>query len=77
MSYDNNEAKLTTPEGEQSVPQRYVCSICGFVYDASEGMPDRGIAPGTPFSDLPEGWKCPVCGAKQEYFNAREKRKQE
>lgn len=50
---------------------RYVCGICGFVYDPAIGDPNHGIAPGTAFEDLPKTWKCPVCGAKEEYFKAK------
>ena len=30
--------------------------------------PDNGIAPGTPFEELPDGWICPVCGEPKEVF---------
>lgn len=30
---------------------KYVCSVCGYVYDPEEGAEDQGIAPGTPFED--------------------------
>ena len=42
---------------------KYTCIVCGYVYDPEHGDPDRGIAPGTSFDDLPEDWECPVCGA--------------
>ena len=29
---------------------RYVCTICGYVYDPEQGDPDNGVAPGTPFA---------------------------
>ena len=41
---------------------------CGYVYDPAEGDPEHNIPPGTPFSDLPEDWVCPRCGAEKEYF---------
>jgi flavin reductase (DIM6/NTAB) family NADH-FMN oxidoreductase RutF/rubredoxin len=47
---------------------RYVCSVCGYVYDPAAGDPDNGIAPGTRFEDLPESWTCPVCGAEKSKF---------
>ncbi|HXL02983.1 MAG TPA: rubredoxin [Candidatus Atribacteria bacterium] len=47
---------------------RYVCLICGYVYDPRQGDPDFGIEPGTPFSQLPEDWICPVCGASKDQF---------
>ena len=37
---------------------RYVCTACGYVYDPAEGDPDGGIAPGTPFEDIPDDWVC-------------------
>jgi len=50
--------------------QSYVCVICGFTYNPEEGDPSMGIAPGTPFEDLPEDYKCPICNASKEYFKA-------
>jgi flavin reductase (DIM6/NTAB) family NADH-FMN oxidoreductase RutF/rubredoxin len=46
----------------------YTCSICGFQYDPEEGDPTLGIPPGTPFEDLPDDYKCPICNAGKEYF---------
>ena len=46
----------------------YICGICGYVYSESKGDPDRGIAPGTPFENLPDTWVCPVCGASKSEF---------
>ena len=37
---------------------KYVCQACGFVYDEELGDPERGIAPGTKFEDLPEDYTC-------------------
>jgi rubredoxin len=48
--------------------KKYVCSVCGYVYDPAEGDPDGGIAPGTAFENLPDSWVCPVCGAGKEDF---------
>jgi rubredoxin len=47
---------------------RYVCTVCGYVYDPGSGDPDNGIAPGTAFKDLPDDWVCPVCGAPKSDF---------
>ena len=47
---------------------RYQCEICGYIYDPQKGDSDSGIAPGTPFSDLPESWHCPQCGASKADF---------
>ncbi len=49
--------------------KRYVCEICGYVYDPVLGDPDAGIEPGTAFEDLPEDWVCPDCGAPKAAFS--------
>ena len=41
---------------------KYVCDICGYVYDPELGDPDNGVAPGTPWEEVPEDWTCPLCG---------------
>ena len=47
---------------------KYVCSVCGYVYDPQQGDPDNGVDPGTKFEDLPDSWDCPVCGASKDDF---------
>ena len=51
-----------------SFPKKYKCTICGHVYDPAEGDPDSGIPPGTAFEDIPDDWKCPVCGVTKDDF---------
>jgi len=48
--------------------QKYVCTVCGYVYDPAKGDADGGIAAGTAFEDLPDDWTCPVCGAQKSEF---------
>ena len=48
--------------------QKYVCTVCGYIYDPELGDPDNDIAPGTPFEELPEDWECPNCGAPKSDF---------
>ena len=47
---------------------KYVCSICGYIYDEAMGIPEAGIAPGTKWEDLPDDWVCPICGATKAEF---------
>jgi rubredoxin len=47
---------------------KYVCSVCGYIYDPALGDPDNGVAPGTAFASLPDGWTCPECGAAKDAF---------
>jgi rubredoxin len=50
--------------------KKYVCKICGYIYDPAEGDPGSSIKPGTPFEELPDSWVCPVCGAPKSEFEA-------
>jgi rubredoxin len=52
----------------RKVMDRYVCSVCGYVYIPENGDPDNGVAAGTKFEDLPDDWVCPVCGASKSDF---------
>jgi rubredoxin len=49
--------------------KKYVCDVCGYVYDPAEGDPDNGVDAGTAFADLPEDWVCPLCGASKDDFS--------
>ena len=48
--------------------KKYVCKLCGYVYDPQAGDPDNNVPPGTPFEKLPETWVCPLCGAGKGEF---------
>ena len=48
---------------------KYVCDICGWVYDEDEGAFDVGIAPGTKFEDIPDDFACPLCFAGKDSFS--------
>ena len=48
--------------------RKFICSICGYIYDEAIGDPERGIAPGTKWNDVSEDWNCPLCGAMKSDF---------
>ena len=50
------------------IMDKYICEVCGYEYDPEIGDPDNGIAAGTPFEELPEDWKCPLCAVGKELF---------
>jgi rubredoxin len=56
------------PWEEGEIMEKYVCTVCGYVYDPDIGDPDNGVDPGTPFDSLPGDWTCPVCGASKDLF---------
>ncbi len=45
--------------------KKYVCTVCGYIYDPAVGDPDNGVKPGTAFEDVPADWVCPVCGVEK------------
>jgi rubredoxin len=47
---------------------KYVCDVCGYVYDPEVGDPENGIPAGTAFEALPDSWVCPLCGMGKEVF---------
>jgi rubredoxin len=51
---------------------KYVCTVCGYVYDPEKGDPTSEIAPGTAFENLPDDWICPECGVGKDQFKKME-----
>ena len=74
LGYENLEAKTVVdldnppeskPVGDIMIKQasgKYVCSVCGYVYDPAEHD-------GVPFESLPDDWKCPRCKQSKDKFN--------
>ena len=51
---------------------KWVCNICGYVYDPEVGDPDNGVAAGTAWEDVPADWVCPLCGVGKDDFSPEE-----
>ena len=56
--------------------KKYVCDVCGYIYDPEVGDPDNGVEPGTAFEDVPEDWVCPLCSVGKDQFSVVEDQKQ-
>jgi len=52
----------------EAILAKWVCNICGLVYDEALGDPERGIPPGTHWKDVPDDWVCPDCSASKDSF---------
>lgn len=63
MSEAANEKTLA-----EQAPPSYECRACGYTYVPAKGDGKNNIPPGTLFTDLPQSWKCPVCGARKTAF---------
>ena len=57
---------------ERCIPRRWKCTACDYVYDPAKGDPETGIAPGTPFEEIPDDWACPLCGLAKDAFRPME-----
>lgn len=51
---------------------KYICTICGWIYDPELGDPDSGIEAGTAFADISDDWVCPECGVGKDGFEPYE-----
>jgi rubredoxin len=75
MSQDDLEAppiETETSEPEVVDPRYldvYECGACGYSYEPAKGDNAGKISAGTAFPDLPDAWRCPVCGARQDRFS--------
>lgn len=58
-------------KGDKRLMKKYVCTVCGYVYDPEAGDPDSGVAPGTSFENISGDWLCPVCGVGKDMFEAQ------
>lgn len=61
------EEKETEDSSASSGLAKWQCP-CGYIYDPAKGDPEHGIKSGTPFEELPDDWKCPVCGIPKSRF---------
>ncbi len=81
LGYENLESKkvIDLDNPPETIPPtdvviktatgKYICSVCGYVYDPAVGDPENGIPAGTKFEDLPDDWRCPRCKQGKEKFN--------
>ena len=51
---------------------KYICDVCGYVYDEVVGDPDNGIAPGTKWEDVDDDFLCPLGGVGKDQFSVEE-----
>ena len=65
-------AKEKTAASEKTLaeqaPSSYECRSCGYVYVPSKGDNQGKIPAGTRFTELPNDWRCPVCGVRKTQF---------
>ncbi len=52
--------------------KKYVCVVCGYIYDPEVGEEGAGVAAGTAWEDVPEDFLCPLCGVGKDQFEVSE-----
>lgn len=52
--------------------EKYICNVCGYIYDPEVGDLGGGVKSGTAFGDLPANWVCPLCGVSKDEFSVYE-----
>jgi rubredoxin len=60
---------MTPSANDTATVTKWICDVCGYVYDEALGIPEEGIAPGTRLQDLPDDWFCPECGVGKNDFS--------
>jgi rubredoxin len=67
--FNSDLKKPVMSESSNQTPLRkWMCVVCGYIYDEAIGVPDEGIAPGTRWEDVPDAWTCPDCGTTKDDF---------
>lgn len=57
-----------TPTDGLGAWQKFICPACGYIYDEAVGDLESGLPAGTRFKDIPDEWRCPLCGTKKSDF---------
>ncbi|WP_339136328.1 MAG: rubredoxin [Candidatus Electrothrix sp. GW3-4] len=46
--------------------KKYVCTVCGYIYEPEVGDEENDIVRGTEWDNVPEDWTCPICGCEAD-----------
>jgi len=63
-----NREIMTATGAPVEAYRKFMCVVCGFIYDEEAGLPEEGIAPGTRWEEIPDTWTCPDCGVTKDDF---------
>ena len=62
------ETDYLSYKNKNIMKKKFICTVCGYIYNEAVGDPEHGIAPGTRFEDLPADYECPLCGVGTDLF---------
>lgn len=63
---------LKFKEKGENIMKKYVCTVCGYIYDPEVGEESANVAAGTAWEDVPEDFLCPLCGVGKDQFEPSE-----
>jgi rubredoxin len=67
-SHDRRILAMSVSSNQATALRKWMCVVCGYIYDEAEGVPEEGIATGTRWEDVPDTWTCPDCGTTKDDF---------
>lgn len=62
------KSNMSPSSTETTLLRKWMCVVCGYIYDEAVGVPEEGIAAGTRWQDVPDTWTCPDCGTTKDDF---------
>ncbi|GLQ91741.1 hypothetical protein GCM10007901_06910 [Dyella acidisoli] len=68
MLFTSIQRVLMNQVSTDTTLRKWMCVVCGFIYDEAAGLPEEGLEPGTRWEDVPDTWTCPDCGATKSDF---------
>jgi rubredoxin len=66
--HDPKKSNMSESSNQTVVLRKWMCVVCGYIYDEAAGEPEEGIAAGTRWEDVPDTWTCPDCGTTKDDF---------
>src|SRR6185437_863747 len=68
FALEQRSTTMSQSSTETATLRKWMCVVCGYIYDEALGVPEEDIAPGTRWEDVPETWTCPDGGATKSDF---------
>lgn len=62
------EVAIDAAQAQAPAVTAWTCQLCGFTYEVAKGLPEEGIAPGTPWEEISDDFVCPDCSSTKDDF---------
>jgi rubredoxin len=68
LNFPRHDSAISCDAVQSEPGEVWRCKLCGTAYHEARGQPEFGVAPGTPWKDLPPDWRCSDCLAPPSEF---------